>query len=290
LNGSAVSRRVELCAVDDLRVPAAAVEPPQTFRERLAAPPLRRLLSCVWVQRIGQGSPPYLHRTIPNGSTELVCTLGATTTIVGPQTGPTEELVTPGTVTIGLRLRPGVAQALLGLPASELVDLQVEAGEIWGRSARTLDDRLAAASSPQAATALLEQELLRRARDRAALDPLALEAVLRLLHRGTSVRSLADSLYISERQLRRRLETAVGIAPKPLQRVFRFQRFLALVQADDTPPNLGRLAREAGYADQSHLSREAVRLAGRTPGTVLQHADQDCRCAHDHTASYRAFL
>jgi AraC-like DNA-binding protein len=271
-------------------VRAAAVEPPQTFRERLPASPLRGLVSCVWVQQVGQSSPPYLHRTIPNGSTELVCPLGSTISIVGPQTGPTEESVTPGTVTIGLRLRPGVAQALLGLPASELVDLQVEASEIWGRSARTLDDRLAAATSPQAATALLEQELLRQAHNHAPLDPLALEAVPRLLRRGTSIRSLAGSLYISERQLRRRLEAAVGIAPKPLQRVFRFQRFLALVQAGDTQPNLGRLAREAGYADQSHLSREAVRLAGRTPGTLLQHADKDCRCAHDHSASYRAFL
>jgi AraC-like DNA-binding protein len=278
-------------SMDGLGVAAAAVEPSQTFRERPPTSHLRGLVSCVWIQQVGQASPPYLHRTIPNGSTELVCTLGSLPTIAGPQMGPTEQVVAPGTVTIGVRFRPAVAPALLALPASELVDLEVDAGEIWGRSANALAESLAATSSPQAAAVALERELIRRTRDRAPLDPLATEAVTRLLRRQGGVRSLARSLYISERQLRRRFEAAVGVAPKALERMFRFQRFLALMHADDEPrPSLGRLAREAGYADQAHLTREAVRLAGRTPGTLLQHADHDCRCAHDHTASFRAFL
>src|SRR2546428_153912 len=104
-----------------------AGEPLQTFKERLPASPLRGLVTCVWVQEVGRASPPYVHRTVPNGSAEFVCTLGSLPRIVGPQTGPTEERVAAGTVTIGLRFRPGVAQALLALPASELVDLEIDA-------------------------------------------------------------------------------------------------------------------------------------------------------------------
>lgn len=263
----------------------------QTFRERLPVPALRRLVACVWVQEVGQGSPPYLHRTVPNGSTELVCTVGSAPRIVGPQTRPTEVLVAPGTIAVGLRLRPGAAQALHAMPASELVDLEVDASEIWGGSARALGESLAAAASPEAAAALLEDEVLRRTRGHAPLDPLALEAVARLLHPPAGVRSLAASLQISERQLRRRVQAAVGVGPKPLERMFRFQRFLALVHAhDDAQQSLGRLALEAGYADQSHLTREAARLTGRTPATVLRHAECDCHGAHDHSASYGVFL
>ena len=263
----------------------------QTFRERLPVPALRGLVACVWVQEVGPGSPPYLHRTVPNGSTEVVYTLGSAPRIVGPQTGPSEVLVVPGTVAAGLRLRPGAAHALHAMPTSELVDLEVEASEIWGRSARALGESLAAAPSPEAAAALLEHHVLRRTRGHAPLDSLALEAVARLLRRPAGVRSLAASLSISERQLRRRVQAAVGLAPKPLERMFRFQRFLALVHADDgAQQSLGRLALEAGYADQSHLTREAVRLTGRTPATVLRHAECDCRGAHDHSASYGVFL
>jgi AraC-like DNA-binding protein len=103
--------------------------------------------------------------------------------------------------------------------------------------------------------------------------------------------SLTSSLYVSERQLRRRCVAAVGVPPKALQRVFRFQRFLALTGTHhaDTTPDLGRLAHELGYADQSHLSRESLRLAGRPPGRLLHERARDCRCTHDHKASYRQF-
>jgi AraC-like DNA-binding protein len=94
------------------------------------------------------------------------------------------------------------------------------------------------------------------------------EAARRLVRPGTRVESLADDLGLSERQLRRRFHAAAGYGPKTLQRVLRFRRFLA-----GGEPDLARAALDAGYADQSHLTRECVRLAGRTP-TALLAADQ----------------
>lgn len=71
-----------------------------------------------------------------------------------------------------------------------------------------------------------------------------------------------------ERQLRRRFENAVGYGPATLVRVQRFQCFLAL--ADSEPGTLlVRLAAEAGYADQAHLTRECRRLSGLSPAALL---------------------
>jgi AraC-like DNA-binding protein len=261
----------------------------QSVCERPPIRPLREYVTCVWIRQVGPQSPPYRHRTIPNGSTELICTVGSIPKVIGPQTRPTEELLAPGTVAVGVRLHPGAASAVLANPASELLDLELTADELWGRVAVELGEGIGAAPSPQAALALLESALVKRIlTEPAALDPLALEMVRRLLASpGDGVRLLATSLHISERQLRRRCEHATGLTPKALQRMFRFQRFLALAGADETPyANLGRLAQDAGYADQSHLSHEAARLADRTPRSVLR----DCRCSHDHTASYGLFL
>jgi AraC-like DNA-binding protein len=261
----------------------------QSFRERLPIRPLREYVTCVWIRQVGPQSPPYLHRTLPNGSTELICTAGSIPKLIGPKTRPTEELLEPGTVAVGVRFRPGTASAVSANPISELLDLELAADELWGHVAVELGEGIGAAPSPQAALALLESVLVKRIlSEPAALDPLALEMVRRLLvSPSDGIRLLATSLYISERQLRRRCERATGLTPKALQRMFRFQRFLALAGTDETPDaDLGRLARDAGYADQSHLSREVARLADRTPRSV----SRDCHCSHDHTASYGLFL
>jgi methylphosphotriester-DNA--protein-cysteine methyltransferase len=73
---------------------------------------------------------------------------------------------------------------------------------------------------------------------------------------------------LGERQLRRRFERAVGYGPATLVRIHRFQGFLALAERQPGA-KLGRLAAEAGYADQAHLSRECRRLSGLSPAGLL---------------------
>jgi methylphosphotriester-DNA--protein-cysteine methyltransferase len=62
--------------------------------------------------------------------------------------------------------------------------------------------------------------------------------------------------------------------------VLRFRRFLALAeQAPDAA--LSRLAADAGYADQSHLTRDCNRLSGLTPVELL--ATRRVRIVQDDT-------
>jgi AraC-like DNA-binding protein len=264
----------------------------QSYRERRPASALAPYVTCVWVQQVAPDGVPYRHRTIPNGSAELICELGAMPRIVGPQTGPTEEVLAPGTTVVGVRLRPGAAPAVLGSPASELVDLAVGSEELWGRPAVRLGDRVAASASPHDAAQALEHAIAGRLTDAAGPDPVAAAAAALLLPwRIDDVGSLTSTLYISERQLRRRCQAAIGLAPKVLHRMLRFQGFLALAQGHARPSaQLARLAADAGYADQSHLTRESLRLAGRTPRALLLEAEEHCGPAHDHAASYAPLL
>jgi hypothetical protein len=62
--------------------------------------------------------------------------------------------------------------SILGWPAAELVDLHLALDELWGRSATPLAGRLTAKGSPDAAAALLEEEILRHRTETAAADPL----------------------------------------------------------------------------------------------------------------------
>lgn len=264
----------------------------QTYRERRPVAELGRHVACVSVQQVFPGAEPYTHRPVPNGSAEILCAVGAVPQVFGPQSGPLEHTLAPGTTVVGVRFTPGAAPSVLGVPASELVDLSVGMDELWGRSAVALGEAVAAAASPWEAAAKLEAAVAARLADAAEPDPVVMEAVRLLLPgRTQDVTSLSSELYISESQLRRRLREATGFAPKLLHRMLRFQGFLALAQGYEHPSReLARLAADAGYADQSHLTREAARLAGLSPQTLLRNSERYCGPTHDHTASYAPLL
>jgi AraC-like DNA-binding protein len=263
----------------------------QIYIERPPAPALAGAVASVWVQRVEPGAPPYTHRTVPNGSVELRCRVGGEPLVVGPLTAPEVDVLEPGATVIGVRFRPGATVA----PGSELLDAAVAAEDVWGRSAAELGERIAAADRIADALALLEAHVARRLDAAPEPDPLVAEAVWRLMPwRAPDVRSLPAALHISERQLRRRCLAAVGLGPKSLHRILRFQGFLALVQsalAQGRPPEgLARLAADAGYADQSHLTRESVRLMGIAPAAFLDEAVHQCAPGHDHRASFMPLL
>jgi AraC-like DNA-binding protein len=264
----------------------------QSFRERPPAPALAGHLASVWIQRVAPDAAPYTHRTIPHGSIELSVQLGSPPQVTGPQTGPVIDTLAPGTTVVGVRFHPGAAPAVLGLPASELVDLTVPWEELRGPVGVALGESIAAAASPQAAAAILEQSVLHLLADADTPDPVVRAAVLRLQPWSTAdISSLPSSLYISARQLRRRSLAAVGLAPKVVQRMLRFQGFLALAQAHaPESADLPMLAADTGYADQSHLTRESLRLSGLTPRVLLAEAEESCVGIHDHTTSRAPLL
>jgi len=71
------------------------------------------------------------------------------------------------------------------------------------------------------------------------------------------------------RQLQRLFVERVGVSPKALARILRFQRTL-LQRAAGEPSRADwvRVAIECGYADQSHLIHDYAAFAGETPASL----------------------
>jgi AraC-like DNA-binding protein len=263
----------------------------QSYVERRPWPGLTNVVSSVWIQRIEHGAAPYRQLDIPTGGAELTCRLGAIPLVRGPSTAPVTEPLPPGTTVVGVRLHPGAGAAVLGVPADVLRDTVVDVEALWDEAGRMLADTVNHPADAEEALAVLQNRLLVRTRAAEPSDPLV-GAAVRQIRRGTSVATVSERLDISERQLRRRCEAAVGLAPRTLHRLLRFQRFVALTQwylasgDRSVRPTVAALAAEVGYADEAHLSRECVRLTGRTPATFLATAQEQCACGHDHAASY----
>ena len=264
----------------------------QTYVEHLPVASLRDLASSVWIQQVGSDAAPLVHRRIPNGAVELVCKVGSAPQVIGPRTEPLVDVLEPGTTVVGVRFVPGAFPAVARQPASELVGLALDAEDLWDHSAARLREAVGTAASPQEALAAVQLQVHELARARKPPDMLVSEVVHALMPwRARNVTSATASLYVSETQVRRRFQTAVGLAPKALHRIMRFQGFLALVQQAiaqgraPTDDGLARLAVRAGYADQSHLTRECVRLTSVSPRVFLAETQEACACGHDHSAT-----
>jgi AraC-like DNA-binding protein len=206
---------------------------------------------------------------LPDGCMDIVWREGLGLLAAGPDTGPVTVSRRPGSTVVGVRFRPGAGPALLTIPARELRDLRVPLAELWGSEARRLEDRLAEADSIAARQELMQDELMARMKTGEPPDRLVAGAVAMLRDDGLRrVNGLGDVIGISERQLRRRFHATVGYGPKTLARVLRFQRMLAL-GTHSAGDGLARVALEAGYADQAHMTAECTRFAGQPPARLL---------------------
>src|SRR5919106_1253771 len=161
----------------------------QSYVERGPVPALAELVSTVWIQRVPASSSAYTQRNLPNGTVEIVCEIGAVPRIAGPRTAPAIDFLTPGTTLIGIRVQPGAAGSLLGVPARELLDLSVTGDEFWGAEGCALGERLAGATSPQAALELLQRHLVRRLVAGPATDRTVTETVRQLRAKPTQALS-----------------------------------------------------------------------------------------------------
>jgi methylphosphotriester-DNA--protein-cysteine methyltransferase len=234
-----------------------------TYREYAPPAGLEPLVACLWE---GVEATDRSWRLVPDGCVDLVWIGGRDLVVAGADTGPRLIDLPAGTRSLGIRLRPGAAGAVLGMPASQLRDRQVAADLVWGNAGARLREAAARAESAESATCL---ELLARAvaQRRAAPDPLVRAAARHLAMPGVSVARVAAELGVSERHLHRRTTAAVGYGPKLLARVGRLRRFVTL-----TEDSLAIRAIEAGYASQAHMSDEVRRLTGATPVRFLEEA------------------
>jgi AraC-like DNA-binding protein len=185
-------------------------------------------------------------------------------------TGLFDSYVVTGTRGLGrgveLMLSPLGARRLLGLPLGELTNRTVDPADLPGRWLGSLAARLADAPGWAARFALLDDALLERLVAGDPPDP-RLAGAWRLLERSggrLSVASIADRVGWSRRHLAATVHRELGLPPKTLARVVRFERaFGALGLA--AAGGWAAVAAECGYADQAHLIREFREFAGATP-------------------------
>ncbi|MGW1742759.1 helix-turn-helix domain-containing protein [Nocardia sp. NPDC001965] len=165
-----------------------------------------------------------------------------------------------------IRLSPAVAYRVLGTCA-ESGSTMVSLDDLWGSEAELLRGRLQAARSWNERFTIAEAALAGRHETGRAVDPEVGFAWQRMVRSRGQIRieRLAAEVGWSRKRLWSRFGSQIGLTPKRAAQLVRFDHAAHRLAAGH---NAALVAADSGYADQSHLSRDVVAIAGITPAAV----------------------
>ncbi|MFN0179657.1 MAG: DUF6597 domain-containing transcriptional factor [Gemmatimonadales bacterium] len=252
------------------------------YREIPPAEPLRGLIRCYWFltgrggHRAGSADP-----ALPDGSPELIFNLAdpfhafrgdeppvaqPMTMLVGQITAPLVVGPTGRVDMVAVRFEPFGA-AILCDHLATITDRWL-GGEDLDPALGSLRAALGSAA-PSDRPALLDRHLTQLVRERRGPDARVVRAV-RAIRDGdgaVTLHRLTRELGTTTRTLQRLFASEVGISPKLLARITRFQRVFSAWRRD--PRSLAQVAVACGYYDQSHLVHDFRDFAGAAPAAFL---------------------
>lgn len=170
----------------------------------------------------------------------------------------------PDTGNILVIFKEAKANAFLQEPLHELFNYSIGLDDLAGyQNVTILEEQLAVATHHEQRIALIERFLTSKLQ--ASTHDFLVQAALEKIHasRGlVKIKSLADSLFISQDAFEKRFRRMVGVSPKTFAEVIRMRTILKRPLLNQ--PILD-VAFEAGYFDQAHFSKAFKLFTGQTP-------------------------
>lgn len=246
---------------------------------------LEPFVDCIWILTCARDEgDPEPQIVLPDGKTELIVHFGdAFLKLEGRAYERQARVLMSGQLTRRIMLKPtgeiGVvsirfkaagAARFFDVAYDEIVDRVVDFACLEPAFSAAIHDRIARAGSDDARLAAMIAVLEERLTQESKEDVFVRQACQCIVasEGQYSVQDLVKLIGFSERQLQRKFKRQVGITPKVLSRIMRFQKFLAVTKK----PNVLTLADAAtacGYYDQSHFIRDFTTFAGMSPMKYL---------------------
>lgn len=244
-------------------------------------PPLSRFIEAIWFL---EGTTPHRReKVLPNGVVEVIINLGSPHRVLDLDHPAGTRIYRESWIAgiqrsflaiealrenhlVGIRFHPGGAYPFFRLAQAELTDQVIDLDLLDRPFFAELRERLLEAPSRPARVAIVEEALLRRLDPARAVER-RVQGLLGALARGGSSMSIAAAcreVGVSQKHIIELFHQRVGMPPKLLSRVLRFD---AVIRAAQGParPRWADVAASLGYFDQSHLIADFRAFAGDTP-------------------------
>ncbi|MGE0279173.1 MAG: helix-turn-helix domain-containing protein [Rhizobiaceae bacterium] len=174
---------------------------------------------------------------------------------------------------IQVNFTPVGGRLFFARPMNDLANCMVPLDDLSDPEIDEIAMRLAELNSWDARLDLVERFVAARLARADAIDPAITWAVSALMRSGGQIRigTIADKLEWSRRRLVERFREELGLPPKAIARIVRFNAARSMAESV-SEPDWADIAAACGYADQPHLVREFAELAGASPTAWHQAA------------------
>jgi AraC-like DNA-binding protein len=245
------------------------------------SPAVRRLAG--WYERVDH---PVVRRELPGGRIVLVISFGPPLDVDGRSYGSfVAGLHESAAITehageshgIQAYLTPLGAERLFRMPMGELANGGADLSDVIPGSAE-LAERLYEAPDWPTRFELLERFIAERVEEAPPVPRELQWSWQRLLNSdgAVPVAALAEEVGWSRRHLAARFREHIGLPPKALARILRFERAAERLRRG---ADLADAALDSGYYDQAHFNRDFRAFAGLTPTEYQVTSVQDIQSA-----------
>ncbi|MGB0564247.1 MAG: helix-turn-helix domain-containing protein [Spirulinaceae cyanobacterium] len=237
-----------------------------TYSEFPVAPELAGYIYCYWTIE-GQVPPgsDYWYTIVPDGCIDILinCLRFEGAIAAGTNVAVDRTPFHSDVHYFGLRFLPGAIHNFIDFPAADAVSrmalIQTMAPQWKVELSEQLFEQPSTSERISVANRLMVQLLRRR---NFTFDPRLAGAIHQMVvHRGQVNLEGNRDLGVSPRHLRRLFHDYLGIRPKQLARIIRFQYAMQLLQQDAGLDELLAL----GFYDQAHFIREFKAMTGASP-------------------------
>ncbi len=165
-----------------------------------------------------------------------------------------------------VRFNPAGLQPFIKRDVGALTSRELNITELWGAEGSELELQMLACTTNEERVAFIE-DFLRNKLKSIAFNNSDVEYCVDALTQSegnVTIDVLAQQLCISKRQLERKFSAAVGLTPKMLARIIRFQNTLQLIEKREFISFTG-VAHEGGFYDQAHFIKDFKEFTGLNP-------------------------
>jgi AraC-like DNA-binding protein len=256
--------------------------------EFLVQPPVPALAPFVQHYWLSLHNTDRTHLALPDGCIDIVIEVAGGRWRAwgyGSTTRPTLLPCEPGRHYLGIRFRPGMARHFIRSRADELTDRQEDAQALLALPLEPIAECVGEAGLFDAIDRRLASRLTAAAPALTCADRTV--RAIQAAHGAVRLEAVATQLGLSPRQLQRQFLQTVGVTAKFFCRIARAERAAALMSREGRDP-LADIAADAGYADQSHMTRDFERLRGASPaGRRVAFVQDPAEHAAGHWAPLR---
>jgi len=256
----------------------------QTYRPH---PDLEALVKCFWTLEIPAESNAPRQRIIPDGTIEMAFILGddikrfisETHFIIQPRSILIGQITEPfyiqpiGQVnTFAIRFYPFGFANFVSTPIKELSNKETPIELLFGNKlSQELEQKIVQAKDTSERIEIMEKFLISTLNSKTTIDKLVRTTIDALVSTGgnSPINSILKNDISKRRQLERSFAKQIGLSPKQLGKVIRFQAALKTILSNKTDKYI-QIAYETDYYDQAHFIRDFKEFTGTTPAEFLE--------------------